>query len=228
MPILVNQLTAPVATRWATLAQVRARLLSAEVSAGGAGIDALLSSLLDEASATGVRIVGRPVARAQYSQLLPGYGTQQLRLARGPLERLDLTLSLRTVAVDPTLFTVDSRHALLIRVDGGLWELTARYAGRAPATAIPVGGDLSPDYASTFWAGYRMPEQGSGDPGEAFPADLQAVAIRMVAYAYRENLKGGAGVKSMKKADRQIEWYGRPVSDSDMQILEDEKNQVGP
>lgn len=229
MPILVTQLTPPVATRWATVAQVTARLLPAEVSAAGAGLDSLVGDLLDEASEVAVGIVGRPLARAQYSQLLPGYGTQQLRLARGPLEGTssDIALLLRGSVVDPALYAVDSEHALLVRTDGGLWDLTPRYAGRAPGGAVQVGSDVAPDYSvPSFWAGYRMPEQPDSDPGTPLRASLRAVAIGMVLSALREIWRGGRGLKSVKKADRQIEWYGRVLDDSDTQVLEDERDLV--
>jgi|GEM_PF-4168830 len=226
MPILISQLTPPVATQWATVDQVKVRILPALLTAGGAGADSLLSDLIDEASATAAGIVGRPVARAQYSQQLPGYGTQQLRLGRGPLEPSDLTLTLRGDAVDPTVYAVDSPHALLVRTDGWIWELTARYGGSAEP--IPVGSDLRPDYASTYWAGYRMPSQPDSDPGTPLPAELRGVVIRMVVSNYAQTLRGGNGVKSLKKADRQIEWYGRVLSDADTQILTDERDLVGP
>lgn len=229
MPILVTQLTPPVATRWATVAQVTGRLLPAEVSAAGAGLDSLVGDLLDEASERAVGIVGRSLARAQYSQFLPGYGTHQLKLARGPLEGDSASVSvlLRGTPVDPSVYAVDSVHALLVRTDDGLWDLTARYAGHAPGEAIQVGSDLSFVYSvPSYWAGYRMPEQSGSDPGTPFPASLRKVAIDMVVDALREIWRGGAKLKSVKKADREIQWYGRDLDDSETQILEDERDLV--
>jgi len=228
MPILLSQLTRPTSTRWATIAQAKSRLLAAEVAAGGSALDDLLSDLLDEASATASAAINRSQGRAQYLQSLPGYGTQQLRLGVGPLESTDLVLTLRGVAIDPALYLVDSLHALLIRTDAQLWELTARYVGAAPGQAIPMGSDLSPDYSATFWAGYRMPEDDPDAPGVPFPAELRGVVLRMVTSAYRAIQRGGEGIKMLKKADRQIQWYGTHLTDQDTAILQYEKDKVGP
>lgn len=230
MPLLISQLTAPVATRWATLDQVKARLLATEITAGGAGLDALLSDLLDEASGAAVRILQRPAARAQYRQAIAGQGTSWLKLARGPLEAAGLTLTLRGADVDPQFYTIDSRHALIVRNDSSLWELTARYVGRAPGEAMPMGSDLVYDYSSDYWAGYRMPEQPNTDLGEPLPVELRGVVIRMVAAAYRMvKFPPPANAKSMKKADREIQWgNGYVIPAADIQILDDERYLVGP
>lgn len=228
MPILLSQLTQPTSTRWATLAQAKSRLLAAESVAGGSGLDALLSDLLDEASATASAAIDRSQGRAQYIQSLPGYGTQQLRLGVGPLESTDLSLTLRGDSIDPTTYMVDSLHALLIRTDAQLWELTARFVGAAPGQAIQMGSDLSPDYLATFWAGYRMPEDPDDAPGVPFPAELRGIVLRMVTSAYRVIQRGGEGIKMLKKADRQIQWYGTHMADADTAILQHEKDKVGP
>ena len=229
MAILLTQLTAPESTRWATVAQVRSRLSPAEVSAGGETLDDLLGDLLDEASAAATKVVGRELARAQYRQHLPGYGTDKLRLARGPLDPVGLILLLRGDQVDASLFIADTEHALLVRLDGQSWELTARYAGHSDP--IPVGGDLSNDYTCTYWAGYRMPGQAPEDTGEPFPAELRAVVLGMVLSAYREPLRGGVGVKSLKKADRTVEFFqgsGGGASIENNSVLQDERDKVGP
>lgn len=225
---LLTTLTPPASTRWATVAQVRARLLPAEVAAGGSGLDDLLGDLLDEASASATAILGRQLARAQYRQYLPGRGTDTLGLARGPLDPAGLILSLRGTQIDPAIFFANSEHALLLRTEGQVWELTARYAGLSDP--IPVGSDLIPDYTCTYWAGYRMPEQDPDDPGEPFPVELRAVGVGMVLAAYREPLMGGPGVKVFKKADRQIEFFqGRGgVSPAYASVLENERDKVGP
>ena len=198
------------------------------MAAGGAGLDDLLGDLLDEASAAATAIVGRQLARAQYRQYLPGRGTDVLMLARGPLDPAGLILSLRGTQIDPATFFANAEHALLLRTEGGVWELTAHYAGQSDP--IPVGGDLIADYTCTYWAGYRMPEQDPSDPGESFPAELRAVVVGMTLAAYREPLMGGPGVKVFKKADRQIEFFqGKGgVSPAWASVLENERDKVGP
>lgn len=224
MPTIIQELTPPETAAWTTPDQVALRLLEAEVAAGGTELSDLLEELIDEASGAACRVVGRPVARAQYRQQLPGYGTDILRLSRGPLEVEDLTLALRGDDVDPALYSVDPAHALLVRTDGGVWELTARYAGAADP--IPVGSDLRNDYAAEFWAGYRMPGD-AGTDGTPLRAELRGVVVRMVLAGYREVRRGGAGVRRMKKADREVEWFGGPLPDCDLRILEDERDMVG-
>lgn len=217
---LVQTITAPDNTRWATVAQARTRLRLTADS------DALLGDLLDEASAIAERVLGRPVARARYLEQVEGLGSPRLRVSRAPVESV-LEVTLYDDPVDPSTYQIgDARRGVLLRVGSINWALTSEAVGRS--NRIPSGVTF-PGYGVDFWAGYSMPETNPVPPGAIpFPAHLRSAALTIVAALYHSGPRDPA-VASMSKADRAVSFFpssGDPmaVPPAALAILEEERD----
>lgn len=212
---LVTIITPPAKTRWATPAQVAARL---GLATDGPTL-AVLGDLIDEQGGIAERIVGRPVCRTRYLERVPGRGTRFLKLSRGPVEVIN-SITFRGDVVDPVSYYVaDPRRALVGRtLDHGFplesWELTADRVGRSET--IPMGGDPRPDYAVDYVAGYVMPEDDQSlatppAPGVALTPWLRGAVIDLVRGSYYASQRDPL-VRSFIKADRTVVFFGNTGS----------------
>jgi hypothetical protein len=96
----------------------------------GVGDTALVSRMIDEATAGIESLTGRVFARSQWKQKLHGTGTVKMRLARRPVLRID-ALVVDGVAADETAIEIIDADGGWIRLEGGFtrsdrptWEIT--------------------------------------------------------------------------------------------------------
>jgi hypothetical protein len=218
--------TAPTATAATTAARTRVRFPSlASLS------DELLALLITEATEAAESHIGRPLARATYTELLPGTGTEILRLGRAPLE------SITSITIDGELLDAagydridDLQPNVRRKVDlstGGhrAWDLGRRGVGYVHGQQV-AGLEELLNTEAVYVAGYWLPTMASTPPAgvHLLPGSLEGAVQRMI-HDKRQAESVPVGVSSIKKGDRTrtyLQGFGE-VAPAVMEILERER-----
>jgi hypothetical protein len=192
----VTVTTAPTATALCTLAAVKA-----DLGISVATYDAILTRLIDAASAAIVQYLGYPLARATYEEAVPGYGDNILELSRTPLNGdPDSVVLDSSPVIGWTVGDADAGHLLL---ETG-WDWTA-----------VVGWDRSPHlrndnpaFVVTYTAGYLTPDHDDyaspGTDDHLLPAQIEEAAIITVRHWYRARSAPAANVSSKAVGDLKV------------------------
>lgn len=147
---IVRVVTRPALTRWASLEDVQAELNTASPR---------LDKLLDQASAACVAFLGRPIARASYSEVFDG-ARSRVMLSRVPI-------ALVQSVVDDLGLDLINQWVL----DPNTGQLTERFRDWFSERSHRVSS-----VTVHYDGGYLMP----GDPGCDLPDDYQRACIEQV------------------------------------------------
>lgn len=134
MPSQISTVTAPVTTRYTSLATVKTELV-----VSGSSDDDFLTTLIDEASERISAMMNRPLYRAQYKETLAGSGTRRQTLSRLPVVSVDV-VTLDGSAQTLSEFTIEDGEAGFIYHEAGFSK-----------SSDPT------DWAITYTAGYFCP-----------------------------------------------------------------------
>lgn len=129
---MISLETWPKSTQLTTAATV---LAEAGISGGDS---ALVSRMIDEATAAIESLTGRVFARAQWKEILPGTGGARMRLSRRPVLRID-ALEIDGVVTDETAVEIVDADGGWIYLEGGFTRYTR------------------PVWAVTYTAGFLLP-----------------------------------------------------------------------
>lgn len=218
--------TAPTAAAATTAARTRVRFpVLASLS------DELLAQLITEATEAAEGHIGRPFARATYTELLSGTGTEILRLGRAPLESIT-SVTIGTELLDAAGYDrIDERQPNIRRktpattATEAVWPLSRRGVGYVDDLRV-AGLDEVLNIEVVYVAGYWLPTMAGTPPAgvHLLPGSLEGAVQRMV----RDQQQGEGvpvGVASIKKGDRSITYlpgFGE-VAPAVMEILERER-----
>lgn len=212
--------TAPTATAATTAARIRVRYPILVPVA-----DAILDQMIAEATADAETVIGRPLARQTYRELLSGSGTELLRLGRAPLESVT-SVELADVLLESTDYgMVDAKQPTLRRLATestgayDIWPLARRAAGHVESFAVASAEEFL-NIEIVYVAGYFLPSMNGAAPGgsHVIPIFLEAAIQRLVLDRFEEE-KRGQGVASVKKGDREIR-YVEGVGEMSSRICE--------
>jgi hypothetical protein len=199
--------TAPSATAATTAARIRVRYPILVPVA-----DAILEQMISEATADAEVVIGRPLARQTYRELLSGSGTELLRLGRAPLESVT-SIKLDDTTLESTAYgLVDAKQPSVRRliVDSPtsytIWPLARRGAGHVESFAVPTSEELL-NIEAVYVAGYFLPSMSGSAPAgsHVLPISVESAVQRLVLDRYEEEQRG-QGVASIKKGDREIRY----------------------
>lgn len=200
--------TAPTATAATTAARLRDRYPALASLTDGQ----LLTRILEVTGEAEIYI-GRPLARAGYTELLSGNGGQLLRLARAPLE------SITSVKIDGTTLEttgydrVDTLQPNVRRLAAGsvgtaydVWPIARQGVGHVEGLQVAGLREVL-NIEAVYVAGYWLPSMSGSAPADAHvisPA-LEGALQRIIFDRYQsESLP--VGVASIKKGDREIRY----------------------
>lgn len=151
---------APRSTNLVSLADLRTYL-----GISGSSLDAILQLHLDATYADFSEYVGRPLARATFTERLPGDGGHYLLLSRWPVESIASitagidspeTVTASTYSIASGASQSSPRRDRVYRADG--WSYT--YDRLTRGVLDPAYSGTAPlHYTVTFTAGYLMPDQ---------------------------------------------------------------------
>ena len=165
------------------------------------GSDNVLLQLINQASASIERALGRKLRRSIYVERLKGTGTQYLMVENYPIVSVAF-IKQAGVLIDPGLYdiTVQGNAGVIYKDDG--WT----YYGYPQGLA----GDLmtgSRNIEVQYTAGYILPWEATEEMPADLPADLEGLAQEMVQYAFGKLESGGsAGLKAFAISDVRWEW----------------------
>lgn len=165
---MLEVITSAVNKRLTTLTTVKSEL---GIPESDTSQDALLTSLIDQASDAIVTFCGRPFAKESYRETLPGYGTNRLILSRTPVVEITSVMADGEVITDYLL--EDAEAGILYRKRGWQWAPALNW-GIIPH---PVGGNENLNFTVEYIAGYVLP----GDAGtRTLPHDIERACIDTV------------------------------------------------
>lgn len=221
--------TAPTATAATTAARLAARF-----PAFATLDDGLRATLIAEATEAAEAYLGRPLARATYTELLSGTGGEILRLGRAPLE------SITSITLDGTLLDaatydrVDEKQPNVRRLAAGsssasydTWPIARQGVGRVESLAVAGLRELL-NVQVVYVAGYWLPSMAGTAPAGAHTIGVGLEgAIQRAIFDKHQREALPVGVSSVKKGDREIRYAELPgygmVSADVMTVLDREK-----
>lgn len=160
--------------------------------------DGLIDALITRASAWAEQVVGYPLSAQAYLELLPGYGTRRLMVARTPIRAVtglfNGTDSGDYTEVDTTEFSVDREAGFLERAVGWEWDVPVQ---EGDLSLWPEGGQEYPDWRVEYVAGWTYAGistasalystvHGTTATGRTLPYDIeQAVITKVITFYHR-------------------------------------------
>ncbi|MEG2175277.1 MAG: head-tail connector protein [Oscillibacter sp.] len=163
--------------------------------------DGVLVQLINQASASIERALGRKLRRTTYTERIKGTANQYILVENYPVNAVEYIKQAGEV-IDPGLYDFTSRsNAGVIYKDDG-WPY-AGYPHGLTGDSITASRNLEVRYE----AGYTLPSDvTTGYPCD-LPADLEGLCQEMVQYAFGKLQTGGsAGLKSFSISDVRWEW----------------------
>lgn len=165
------------------------------------GADDTLIQLINRASASVEKALGRKLRRDTYTERLKGTGSQYLLVSNYPIVSVDY-IRQAGEEIDPGLYdiTMQGSAGIIYKDDG--WTYHGYPHG---LTGDPVTGKR--DVEVRYTAGYILPWQATLEDPADLPADLEGLVQEMVQYAFGKLQSGGAGgLKSFSISDVHWEW----------------------
>lgn len=142
---------------------------------------------------------------------LPGWGTKDLILPRGPVLAVS-SVKIDGVLLDAADYTIADAGARLLEMINGTWPWTAREVGSIGGGPLP--GTEDRDIEVTFTAGYRLPKDDAPTATppvvRTLPWDLEGAAIDYVRWLYFGRKRDPA-VKSKAVLDASVSYNGFEV-----------------
>lgn len=147
-------------------------VVKSELGISDTSQDTLLAKLIDQASDAIVSFCGRPFAREDYRETVPGYGTNRLLLSRTPIVQISSVVADSEIITDYLLENAEA--GILYRKRGWQWAPTLGWH----ITWQPVGGSENLNFTVDYTAGYVLP----GDEGDTrtLPHDIERACIDTV------------------------------------------------
>ena len=163
--------------------------------------DSLLIQLINRASTSVERALGRKLRRSDYVERLKGTGSQYLLVEHYPIVHV-ASIKQAGEEIDPGLYDIATQgNAGVICKDDG-WTY---YGYPQGLTGDPVTGSRNIEVKST--AGYILPWEATEEEPSDLPADLEGLVQEMVQYAFgRLETGGSAGLKAFSISDVRWEW----------------------
>jgi hypothetical protein len=171
------------------------------LAADDTSADSVLIQLINQASASVERALGRKLRRTVYTEKVKGTGSQQLLVENYPVTDVEY-IKQAGEEIDPGLydFTTHGNAGVIYKDDG--WTY---YGYPHGLTNEPVVGSRNIEVRYT--AGYILPGDATEEEPATLPADLEGLVQEMVQYAYGKLSTGGsAGLKSFSISDVRWEW----------------------
>ena len=165
------------------------------------GSDGMLIQLINQASASVERALGRKLRRSDYVERLKGTGSQYLLVEHYPIVRV-ASIKQAGEEIDPGLYDIatQGRAGVICKDDG--WTY---YGYPQGLTGDPVAGSRNIEVKDT--AGYILPWEATEEEPADLPADLEGLVQEMVQYAFGKLETGGsAGLKAFSISDVRWEW----------------------
>lgn len=175
------------------------------ISMEDTSMDALLTQLINQASAYVEQALGRKLKRDTYTERHKGNGSQELLTDQYPIISVEY-IKWAGEIVDPAQYDT-TRSAQY----GGIYKDDAW-----PYRGYPQGltGDSvmgSRNLEVRYTAGYVLPKDATEDDPATLPADLEMLVQEMVMSGYGKMQTGGnAGLKSYSISDVRWEWQTDP------------------
>ena len=165
------------------------------------GSDGMLIQLINQASASVERALGRKLRRSSYVERLKGTGSQYLLVEHYPIVSVAY-IKQAGEEIDPGLYDIATQgNAGVICKDDG-WTY---YGYPQGLTGDPVAGSRIIEVKCT--AGYILPWEATEEEPADLPADLEGLVQEMVQYAFGKLETGGsAGLKAFSISDVRWEW----------------------
>jgi hypothetical protein len=175
--------------------------------------DALISSLITQASKWAESVVGYPLSARAYLETVPGYGSRRLMLGRTPLRAVTGlffgTDSGDYTEVDSTAYAVGREAGFLERGLG--WEWSVPVDG--DLALRPLAGQEFPQWRAEYVAGYTYSgistdsslwstAKGSTSTGRTLPEDIERAIVIKVTDTYG----GTEGVAEKSVGDLRIRY----------------------
>ena len=169
--------------------------------------DSLLIQLINRASTSVERALGRKLRRSDYVERLKGTGSQYLLVEHYPIVHV-ASIKQAGEEIDPGLYDIATQgNAGGICKDDG-WTY---YGYPQGLTGDPVTGSRNIEVKYT--AGYILPWEATEEEPSDLPADLEGLVQEMVQYAFgRLETGGSAGLKAFSISDVRWEWSEDPPS----------------
>ena len=163
--------------------------------------DSLLIQLINRASTSVERALGRKLRRSDYVERLKGTGSQYLLVEHYPIVHV-ASIKQAGEEIDPGLYDIATQgNAGVICKDDG-WTY---YGYPQGLTGDPVTG--SRNIEGKYTAGYILPWEATEEEPSDLPADLEGLVQEMVQYAFgRLETGGSAGLKAFSISDVRWEW----------------------
>ena len=161
----------------------------------------MLIQLINQASASVERALGRKLRRSDYVERLKGTGSQYLLVEHYPIVRV-ASIKQAGEEIDPGLYDIatQGRAGVICKDDG--WTY---YGYPQGLTGDPVAGSRNIEVKYT--AGYILPWEATEEEPADLPADLEGLVQEMVQYAFGKLETGGsAGLKAFSISDVRWEW----------------------
>lgn len=163
--------------------------------------DEVLIQLINQASASVERALGRKLRRSTYTQHLKGTGNQYLLVENYPIIDVEY-IKQAGEYIDPGLYDITEQGAAgVIYKDDG-WTYYGYPYGLA---GDHITG--SRNIVVRYTAGYVLPWEATEDDPATLPADLEGLVQEMVQYIFGKLQNGGtAGLKAFSISDVRWEW----------------------
>lgn len=162
--------------------------------------DAMLTNLINYASAWIERMTGRKLGRQQYTQRYVASGTQELVLLQWPIINVEYvkdTADGSTIAPEEYDYTVDGEIGVLYKDNG--WTFRGYVGGLAYDYQAPMR------YLEVkYTAGYVLPKDATEDDPCTLPADLQGVVWGIVQQEFSIMQNGAQGLSAFSLSD--VSW----------------------
>lgn len=171
------------------------------ISLEDTGNDGVLIQLINQASASIEKALGRKLKKQVYCQKCKGTGNQYLLMEQYPIREIK-SIRQGDILMDPALYDVPGggMAGVIYKDDGWTYHgypygLTGDYvAGKR---------DIQVEYV----AGYTLPGDATVENPCDLPADLEGLCQEMTGYAYGKLQSGGSeGLKSFSISDVRWEW----------------------
>ena len=163
--------------------------------------DSLLIQLINRASTSVERALGRKLRRSDYVERLKGTGSQYLLVEHYPIVHV-ASIKQAGEEIDPGLYDIATQgNAGVICKDDG-WTYYG-YPQRLTGDPVPGSRNIEVKYT----AGYSLPWEATEEEPSDLPADLEGLVQEMVQYAFgRLETGGSAGLKAFSISDVRWEW----------------------
>jgi len=169
----IEVLVPPATTKLTTLDTVKAELGIADNTQ-----DALLNTLIEQASSFIKNYCEREFGRATYREFVPSYGNQYLVLSQTPIQSVEY-IKLMDYEIPQSNYLILKDKGMIYSRYGWSWEILLY--GKT-VTSIPIPGSEIPIYEVKYTAGYVLPSETTD--GERLPTIIERVCIDLVKIYY--------------------------------------------